>query len=256
MLLGSRVPHGLRVFLMAVAVIDDLGAILIVAFFYTEQLVWPMLAWACGVYALLAGLNRWRVKVLWPYVCLGGALWFFILKSGVHPTVAGVLTALAIPVSKLDPEGSPLFQCKAAWLEDALRPWVGLCILPLFAFLNAGVSLDTLEWSPTLKNVPLGLAAGLIVGKPLGVALATYGAIFLVRSTLPTGVGHLQFIAMCLLCGIGFTMSLFIGGLAFEGHASAYTELMKWGVLAGSCVAASLGLALLWWATRSQAQTA
>ena len=230
LLLGSRVPASLKIFLTAVAIIDDLGAIVVIALFYTDDLSLPMLA-AAGVGAgVLFVLNRLRVASIGAYVIVGLVVWVCVLKSGIHATLAGVVTALALPL--LDRAGgSPLRSA-----EQALHPWVAFGVLPLFAFANAGVVLSGVGWSTLLEGVPLGIASGLVVGKAVGV----FGA------RLPSEATWRQVLGVCLLCGIGFTMSLFIGGLAFEGRDPAYETRVKLGVLFGSLIAALAGVALLW----------
>jgi len=239
MLLGSRVPASLKVFLTAVAIIDDLGAIVVIALFYTAELSVTMLAGALvGGVALLA-LNRARVMSIAPYVLVGLVIWVFVLKSGVHATLAGVATALAIPLRA--PDGrSPLETA-----EHALHPWVAFAVLPMFAFVNAGVVLAGVGLDTLTSTVPLGIAAGLVLGKAIGV----YGSsMLLVRYTgaeLPAGASRTQFFGVCLLCGVGFTMSLFIGALAFDGQGPDYDTQVKIGVLGGSLIAAVLGTLVL-----------
>ena len=238
-LLGPRVPSSLKVFLMAVAVIDDLGAIAVIGLFYTERLVLPMLgAAALGAVALFA-LNRARVAALWPYLLVGAVVWLCVLKSGVHPTLAGVVTALAVPLAGRR-GSSPL-----ATAEHALRPWVLYGVLPAFAFVNAGVSLDGITARTWLQGVPLGIACGLVVGKTLGVFAATWLMVRAGAGERPAGASWRQVLGVALLCGIGFTMSLFIGGLAFQGQGAAYETQLKLGVLGGSLASALLGAALL-----------
>ncbi len=244
MLMGSRVPASLKVFLTAVAIIDDLGAIVVIAVFYTDNLSLPMLlAAGVGVVALFA-LNRGRVMNVGPYVIVGLVVWVCILKSGIHATLAGVVTALAIPLR--NPQGgSPL---KAA--EHALHPWVAFAVLPMFAFANAGVSLQGVSMSTLLLPVPLGIALGLVVGKAVGVFGASWLMVRFAGASVPSGASWPQFFAVCLLCGVGFTMSLFIGGLAFEGQGPQFETQLKLGVLGGSLIAALLGVAVMLGARR------
>ncbi|MDD5478790.1 Na+/H+ antiporter NhaA [Rhodoferax sp.] len=237
-LLGSRVPVSLKIFLTAVAIIDDLGAILVIAFFYTANLSLPMLlAGAAGV-GVLFTLNRWRVVAIGPYVVVGLVIWVCVLKSGIHATLAGVITALAIPMTD-GKGGSPLQTA-----EHALHPWVAYLVLPVFAFANAGVYLGDATLGSLLKSVPLGIAAGLLLGKPLGVLGAAWVMIRFGGSQLPEGCSWLQFAAVAVLCGVGFTMSLFIGSLAFEGAGAAYAAQVKIGVLLGSVASATLAVLL------------
>ena len=239
LMLGSRVPASLKVFLTAVAIIDDLGAIVVIAVFYTENVSLPMLlAAGVGVAALFA-LNRAQVMSVGPYVIIGLVVWVCVLKSGIHATLAGVVTALAIPLR--NPKGgSPLTAA-----EHALHPWVAFAVLPMFAFANAGVSLQGVTLSTLLLPVPLGIALGLVLGKAVGVFGAAWLMIRFVGARVPSGASWTQFFAVCLLCGVGFTMSLFIGGLAFEGLGAAFETQLKLGVLGGSVLAALLGVAVM-----------
>ena len=236
-LLGSRVPVSLKVFLTAVAIIDDLGAIVVIALFYTANLSWPMLAGALLSGALLFVLNRLRITRVDVYIVVGLLMWVCVLKSGVHATLAGVITALAIPMR--DARGqSPL-----ASIEHGLHPWVAFGVLPMFAFTNAGVVLDGVSFSTLMSPVPLGIGLGLVAGKAIGVFGA---ALLMVRSGLAQAPAHastLQLLGVSMLCGIGFTMSLFIGDLAFSDplHDSG----MKMGVLLGSVASAIAGAIVL-----------
>ena len=243
MLLGPRVPASLKVFLTAVAIIDDLGAIIVIAAFYTAQLSLPMLLAAEAGVLVLFSMNRLRVMHIGPYVVVGLIVWVCVLKSGVHATLAGVATALAIPLSNPlgDAErGSPLETA-----EHALHPWVAFAVLPMFAFVNAGVNLDGVSLATLTQGVPLGIALGLVAGKAIGVFGAAWLLIRFTGTALPAGATWRQFFGVCVLCGIGFTMSLFIGGLAFAGQGAGYETQVKLGVLCGSVVAGVLGAALL-----------
>lgn len=246
-LLGSRVPVSLKVFLTAVAIIDDLGAIVVIALFYTANLSWPMLAGALLSGALLFVLNRLRITRVDVYIVVGLLMWVCVLKSGVHATLAGVITALAIPMR--DARGqSPL-----ASIEHGLHPWVAFGVLPMFAFTNAGVVLDGVSFSTLMSPVPLGIGLGLVAGKAIGVFGA---ALLMVRSGLAQAPAHastLQLLGVSMLCGIGFTMSLFIGGLAFAGLGPQFELQLKLGVLGGSLVAGVLGTWLLRTQHRSHA---
>lgn len=237
--LGSRVPPALKVFLLALAIIDDLGAILIIAFFYTADLSMQALALAAVGVAGLVLLNRSGVMRAWPYLLVGAFVWLCVLKSGVHATLAGVATALAIPLTgnKKGTEG-PL-----EGLEHALSPWVSFLIVPIFAFANAGLSLTGMSTDDMLSQIPIGIALGLFLGKPLGI----YGAVRTVLATglgeMPRGASQMQLLGTAILGGIGFTMSLFIGMLAFpEPDVSAEVRL---GVLAGSLLSAVVGYIVL-----------
>jgi Na+:H+ antiporter, NhaA family len=238
-LLGSRVPPALKIFLLALAIIDDLGAIIIIAIFYTNGLSLMALALAFAGLLVLAGLNKSNVMRLWPYILVGLFVWLCVLKSGVHATLAGVATALAVPVSGHNPaHDSPLEK-----LEHALGSWVSFAILPLFAFTNAGVSLSGVSLTQMLGPVPLGIALGLFVGKTAGIYGFARAAIRSGLADMPVGASRTQLLGAAVLGGIGFTMSLFIGTLAFSDAASA-TDL-RIGVLAGSLLSAVTGYTIL-----------
>lgn len=237
--LGARVPVSLKIFLTAVAIIDDLGAILVIAFFYTDNLSLTMLLAAASGALVLLALNRMRVTAIGPYVLVGLVIWVCVLKSGVHATLAGVITALAIPMSD-GKGGSPLQTA-----EHALHPWVAFLVLPVFAFANAGVVLGDVGWGTLAQTVPLGIAAGLLVGKPVGVLAASWLLIRFAGARLPKQSSWLQFVGVAVLCGVGFTMSLFIGSLAFEGADAVYASQVKIGVLLGSLASAALAVMLL-----------
>ncbi len=238
-LLGSRVPVSLKIFLTAVAIIDDLGAILVIAFFYTADLSPFMLLAAAGGVLLLLVLNRSGVKAIGPYVAVGLVIWVCVLKSGVHATLAGVITALAIPLSD-GRGGSPLVAA-----EHALQPWVAYLVLPVFAFANAGVALDGISLASLTQTVPLGIVAGLVFGKSIGVFGASWLLIRFGGAVLPEQASWQQFFGVCVLCGVGFTMSLFIGSLAFETAGADYATQVKIGVLLGSLISATLAVLLL-----------
>ena len=246
MLLGSRVPASLKIFLTAVAIIDDLGAIVVIAFFYTAQLSLPMLGAAAVGCAALFALNRLRVKSVLPYLFVGAIVWVCVLKSGVHATLAGVATAFAIPLGDDDEnEHSPLQE-----LEHALHPWVAFVVLPMFAFANAGVALQGLSLQTLTQTVPLGIAGGLVLGKAIGVFGSSWLLSVMAGAELPAGANRMQLFGVCVLCGVGFTMSLFIGGLAFEGQGPGYDTQVKLGVLGGSLIAGVLGTLILMRAER------
>jgi NhaA family Na+:H+ antiporter len=239
MLLGSRVPASLKVFLTAVAIIDDLGAIVVIAVFYTENLSLAVLGLAVAGVACLFILNRAGVRRADLYIVIGLAIWVCVLKSGIHATLAGVLTALAIPMKNRD--GSPL----AGALEHALHPWVAFVVLPMFAFTNAGVSLAGLSLNSLLDSITLGIAAGLVLGKAIGVFGTSWLMIRTGLAAAPAGATSRQLLGVCVLCGIGFTMSLFIGALAFEGMQTDFETQLKIGVLAGSLIAGTLGVLIV-----------
>ncbi|MEP7295998.1 MAG: Na+/H+ antiporter NhaA [Burkholderiales bacterium] len=248
MLLGSRVPPSLKIFLTAVAIIDDLGAIVVIALFYTAQLSPAMLLAAGGGIVLLALLNRAKVMNIGPYVVIGLLIWVCVLKSGIHATLAGVVTAMAIPLKDAH-GGSPLETA-----EHALHPWVAFAVLPMFAFANAGVNLQGVSLGTFAQGIPLGIALGLVFGKAIGVFGAAWLLIRLTGASLPAQSSTRQFFGVCVLCGIGFTMSLFIGGLAFAGQGGDYETQVKLGVLGGSLVAGTLGAMLLGSAAKDQSQ--
>ncbi len=238
-LLGDRVPVSLKLFLLALAIIDDLGAILIIAFFYSSDLSWSSLGLAgLGLLALWA-LNQRHVLRLWPYLAIGIFVWLCVLKSGIHATIAGVATAMMIPIA--GPKGST--QRPLETLEHALTPWVNFAILPIFAFANSGVSLTGVTASQLAAPVPLGIALGLLVGKPIGIYGFAVAAIRAGVSQMPKGASHTQILGVAVLGGIGFTMSLFIGNLAFPDPARAVD--LRIGVLTGSLLAALIGYVIL-----------
>ena len=237
-LLGNRVPPALKVFLLALAILDDLGAIIIIALFYTSDLSLVSLGIAGVGGALLLVLNRSGVTRIAPYVLVGVVMWVCVLKSGVHATLAGVVVALAIPLRDEATGSSPLHR-----LEHSLHPWVGLGIMPLFAFANAGVNLTGLSLEALIAPVPLGIMLGLFVGKQLGVFGFAWIGTKLGICRLPSGVTWAQAYGVALLSGIGFTMSLFIGTLAFEGPDQA--TAVRLGVLSGSILSAMAGYLVL-----------
>ncbi len=236
-LAGKRVPMSLKVFLAALAIMDDLGAVVIIAFFYTAGLnVWA-LGGVAAVTAILIGMNRIGIKALAPYLILGVGLWILMHESGVHATLAGVVLALTIPVS--GSENSPLHR-----LEHALHKPVAFMIVPIFGFANAGVSLSGLSLETFTHPITLGVAAGLFLGKQIGVFCATWLAVKSKLAAMPRDATWAQVYGVALLCGVGFTMSLFIGLLAFPGHAD-WVEEVKIGVLTGSILSAIAGLLVL-----------
>jgi len=239
-LLGSRVPGGLRLFLLALAIIDDLGAILVIALFYSAHLTGWALGGAAATFLAMLLMNRAGVKALAPFWLLGLVLWGFMLVSGVHATIAGVLTAMAVPMRRKD-GSSPLIEA-----EHALKPWVQFAIMPIFALVNAGVVLAGAGAEALLHPIALGIAFGLVAGKPIGIMIATFLASAALRQSLPGT--PMQMLGMTMLAGIGFTMSLFIGSLAF-GTGELATPV-RFGVLGGSLVSALAGLAVLGWACR------
>ncbi len=239
-LVGDRVPVALKMFLLALAILDDLGGIIIIAVFYTTGLSYLSLGIASGLAAALVMANRLGVKRMTPYALIGGLMWVCVLKSGVHATLAGVITALTIPLDgNGDAEAPGLLKKTIA----ILHPWVTFAILPLFAFANAGVSLAGLSWSSLFEPIPLGIAFGLLLGKQIGVFAFAAMAIRLGVSRMPANTSWLQLYGVSLVAGIGFTMSLFIGTLAFPGAEQA--TAVRIGVLAGSIGSATLGYIVL-----------
>ena len=242
-LLGPRVPGSLKLLLMAIAVIDDLGAIVVIAAVYTKGVDFTALAAAAGLTAVLALLNVRRVQPIWPYVLVGIALWIAVHASGVHATVAGVITALALPIRTTpgmsQDRTSPLLR-----VEHALAPIVAFAIVPIFGLANAGVDVRGLTLAAALDPLVLGIAAGLVIGKQLGIFGAIMALVRLGLADMPANAGVRQLWGMSLLCGIGFTMSLFIAALAF-GSGSDREAAAKLGIIAGSLISALIGAAVL-----------
>ncbi|MNE13314.1 Na(+)/H(+) antiporter NhaA [compost metagenome] len=238
-LLGKRVPTSLKVFLLALAIMDDLGVIIIIALFYTQQL--SLTALAVGIVATLTLLwmNRRGEDRIGLYMLVGLVLWVAVLKSGVHATLAGVIVGFMIPISGKR-YASPLKH-----LEHVLHPWSAYLILPLFAFANAGVSLDGIQLSDLLSPVPMGIILGLFIGKPLGIFTISWLSVKLGIAQLPSGVNFKQIFAVSILCGIGFTMSMFIASLAFEHGGLDYGSYSRLGILVGSTLAAVIGFIAL-----------
>jgi NhaA family Na+:H+ antiporter len=242
-LLGPRVPLSLKVFLTALAIIDDLSAVILIALFYTADLNLYALAGAAAVIAMLVGLNRAKVTALTPYLILGVGLWYLVYLSGVHATLAGIALALTIPLLTETPDTQstepPLLR-----LEHAIQPWVAFAIVPIFGFANAGVSFAGFSPSALLSPVPLGIAAGLFVGKQFGAFGMAILAIKTKLAVLPERATWRQVYGVSLLCGIGFTMSLFIGLLAFPMSPDLLDQV-KIGVLAGSVSSGIAGAIVL-----------
>jgi NhaA family Na+:H+ antiporter len=248
--LGSRVPTSLKIFLTALAILDDLGAIIVIALFYTSDLSLVMLGAAALCLVVLIAFNRFNVTALLPYLAVGAVLWFFVLKSGIHATLAGVALALTIPLhanpKKTRAEDAPLHR-----LEHALHGWVAYAIIPIFGLANAGVSLSGLSIDTIMSPLPLGIAMGLFIGKQIGVYAFSYAAIHLGFADVPAGATRAQCYGVALLCGIGFTMSLFIGALAFPDQPEL-GDATKIGVLMGSLLSALAGYLVLSIAPREQ----
>lgn len=242
-LLGKRAPTSLKLFLVTVAIVDDMGAVAIIALFYTAKIDLVALAAAAVILGLMFAMGRMRVKSLPPYLLMFALLWYAMLLSGVHATIAGVLAAMAIPFDRTpgapDSELSPLHR-----LEHALHPWVAFAIVPLFGFANAGVDVGGLTAEQIFAPLPLGIAAGLFFGKQAGIFGSVWLAVRFGIAGKLRGATWLQVYGVAMLCGIGFTMSLFIGGLAFADHAPLIEEA-KIGILTGSLAAALVGFAVL-----------
>ena len=238
-LLGSRVPISLKIFLTALAIIDDLGAILIIAFFYSGDLSISYLSLILISYIFLLVLNKFGFKKFTPYLIIGAFMWFFTYKSGIHATIAGVLLASTIPHRVKDKDFSLLIK-----LEHAISPYVAFIIMPIFAFANAGVSLQGLSPLSLLQPVPLGILLGLFIGKQVGVMIFSYAAVKLGAAQMPDNSSWLSLYGVSVLTGIGFTMSLFVGNLAFAENIQ-YIDGVKIGVLAGSLLSTIFGYFIL-----------
>jgi NhaA family Na+:H+ antiporter len=243
----------LKAFLLSVAIFDDFGAIVVIALFYTAQLSMFSLMAAAVFIVGLACLNRFGVMRPAAYFVIGIPLWIAVLKSGVHATLAGVVLAMFIPLrgpGNTQSSESPLRQ-----LEHALHPWVAFGVLPIFAFANAGVAITGLALSDVLHPVPVGIVTGLLFGKQIGVLAMSWLAVRLGLATLPEGVGRVQFYGTALLCGIGFTMSLFIASLAFEQGSADFLGLERLGILIGSILSGISGYAVIRFASDKDSRT-
>ncbi len=238
-LLGKRVPLSLKVFLTALAIIDDLGAIVIIALFYSGDLSIKYLSLMLLAFIVLLVLNKFNIKKFLPYLIVGIFLWDFTHNSGIHATIAGVLLAMTIPHRKKDKDFSLLIK-----VEHAISPYVAFGIMPIFAFANAGVSLEGLSFSSLLDKVPLGIVLGLFVGKQLGVFIFSYISIKLKIAQMPSNTSWYNFYGVGVLTGIGFTMSLFVGNLAFA-ESMEYMDGVKIGVLTGSLLSTLFGYFLI-----------
>jgi len=246
-LLGTRAPVSLKVFLTALAIFDDLGAILVIALFYTDQLAVTSLVMAAVGIAALVSLNRFKVSHSAAYVIVGLFLWVAVLKSGVHATLAGVAIGLAIPMQVMQ-NGKSLSPLRQT--EHSLYPWVALGVVPLFAFFNSGITLSASTVGSLVSPASLGIVLGLFVGKQLGIFGAVWLAVRIGVAQLPDGAGWWQLYGVAMLAGIGFTMSLFIAGLAFSDPEVFRSARLS--VVVGSLLAAVVGAAVLWWAGRRQ----
>jgi len=239
-LLGDRVPLALRLFLVSIAIFDDVGAIVIIALFYPHDLSITALTVATACLPILFILNRRGTMEIAPYLLVGAVMWAAVLKSGVHATLAGVLLAFFIPIRDSEKESSPLHE-----LEHDLHTAVAFAILPMFAFANAGISLNGVSWESFLHPVPLGIALGLFFGKQFGVVAFCWLAVRTGLSSLPSGLSWVHIYGVALLCGVGFTMSLFIGSLAFENTGVNLLFDERLGIIAGSLLSAAVGYFVL-----------
>ena len=236
-LLGRRIPVALKVFLMALAIFDDIGAIIIIALFYTQAIDWTMLLLSLPILAVFYAMNRCSVSSLAAYLVVGGLMWVFVLKSGVHATLVGIVMALMVPVRDRQRDKKPILR----EIERRLHPWVAYFILPVFAFFNAGVKLTALEREDFKHPLTLGIILGLFVGKQLGVLFFSWLGIRCRWAEKPQGVTYTALYGVGLLAGIGFTMSLFIGGLAFGSQAELYLDPVRLGVVLGSLLSGLFG---------------
>ena len=244
---GTRLPASLKVFLLALAIMDDVGAIVIIALFYTDSVSATSLSWA-GVFALgLLICNTLNVRRPSVYIVLGIFMWVSVLKSGIHATLAGVVLAAFIPLKKRDGHSM------AEDLEHQLHPWVAFAILPLFAFVNAGVTMA--DTGGITHPVPLAIMLGLLIGKPIGVVGFTWIAVKMKLARLPEAATWMHVLGIAFLCGIGFTMSLFIGSLAFEGADTSYLKIDRIGILSGSLLSMIAGAGVLFYASRKAPTT-
>lgn len=240
-LLGDRVPPSLRLFLVSIAIFDDVGAIVIIALFYTSDLSVTALSIATACLSVLYILNRRGTMEKAPYLLVGAVMWVAVLKSGVHATLAGLVLAFFIPIRDSEKVSSPLHE-----LEHDLHTVVAFAILPMFAFVNAGISLTGVSWNYLLHPVPLGIALGLFVGKQAGVFVFCWLAVRVGLTKLPVGLNWLHIYGVALLCGVGFTMSLFISSLAFENTAVDLLFDERLGIIVGSLLSAAGGYFVLW----------
>ncbi len=236
-LLGSGVPKSLSIFLLSLAVFDDIAAVLIIAIFFGNGISKLALITSAGIFLILLFLNLAGIRRISVYVVAGAILWLAVVEAGVHATIAGVLLAMTIPIENND-NASPLVM-----IEDSLHPWVVFVILPIVAFVNAGVPLDGLTFSSLTDGLTMGILLSLVLGKPIGVFTASLLLILLGSATLPRDVNWTMFAGVCTLAGIGFTMSLFIGSLAFD--APEFEAQIRLGVLGGSLIAATSGFLIL-----------
>jgi Na+:H+ antiporter, NhaA family len=246
--IGKILPPQLKVFLTAVAIIDDLGAIIIIALFYTPQIITSYLALSAGLIACLVLCNRLGIKRISPYAIISALLWYTLLKSGIHATLVGVVMALSLPMDTQKPATSPALRC-----EHIITPWVAFLILPLFAFTNSGIPLHNISASIWDNHIMIAIILGLVIGKPLGILGFSWAAVYMRIAQLPKNIDWVYLAGISALCGIGFTMSLFIGTLAFDilgdthsaTHQLMYANILRLGVLIGSILSGLLGTVIL-----------
>ena len=237
-LLGSRVPASLRLFLLTVAIVDDIGAVMVIALFYTPTIKMVWLVASIVVFAVMVGMNRMKISSFTPYILVALVLWFCVLNTGVHATIAGVVAALTIPMKRKD--GNSMLER----LEHGLAPWSAYLIVPIFGFANAGVSFAGMGVEALFDPLPYAIAAGLVVGKQLGIFTVVFLAVKSGFAQRPDNASWMEIYGISILCGIGFTMSLFIGGLAFPGNQLLIDEA-KIGILMGSAISAIMGYTVL-----------
>ena len=241
--LGNRVPVSLKIFLLSLAIIDDLGAVMVIALYYTEEISYIYLLYASFSLIILMLLNFFNVRIITIYLFIGLFLWYFILHSGIHTTIAGVILAATIPFSVKKSNHSPL-----RYLEKKLHTFSGFIILPLFAFFNADININSISFNSLTESVPLGIMLGLLLGKPIGITLLTYLSIKFKICNLPDNISLYDVVGVSFLCGIGFTMSLFINSLAFTQGADVVNfgqEYSKSGIFFGSIISGIIGYIIL-----------
>ena len=242
-ILGNRIPVGLKIFLLSLAIIDDLGAVLVIALYYTSEISYIYLIYALGVFAALIILNYFNVRIVSIYLFFGLFIWYFILKSGVHATIAGVVLAATIPFSVKKSSHSPL-----RYLEEKLHSFSGFIVLPIFAFFNADINVNSISFTALSNNVPLGIMLGLLLGKPIGITLLAYLSIKFKLANFPSNVTMYDILGVSFLCGIGFTMSIFIDTLAFPGVYETNQfgiQYSKSGIFFGSILSGIIGYIIL-----------
>ena len=237
-LVGNIVPLGLKIYLLSLAIIDDLGAVLIIAFYYTDYININYIYYTIGILLVLLALNIFNIRILGIYIFGGIFLWYFILKTGIHATMAGVILAAIIPNSIRDRKYSPL-----KILENSITPWVAFLVLPIFAFFNSDIILNNMSIKDLANPMPAGIMLGLLLGKPIGISLFTYLSVKMKICNLPDKTNMIDIIGVAFLCGIGFTMSLFIGNLAFSEHIAIQES--KAGIFIGSILSAIIGYIIL-----------